>query len=131
MNAKTFAKVLSQLTQLLEALSEEEILAAVDGSAQLALTIELKGRSRKIGGTTKKAPKAPDIAPAAVVEKLGLAHSRQEALTLLEDSKFTSPKLKEVLALLNLPTTGAKQVLTNRIIDQVGSRADALAIRGF
>lgn len=131
MTAKTFTKVLTQLSKLLDAMTEEELQAAADGSAHLALTMEFKGQSKKIGGTAKKAPKAPAMSPQQVVEGLGLIHTRHEALTLLEDSKFTGPKLKEVLVLLNLPTTGAKQALMNRIVDHVGSRADALAIRGF
>ena len=52
-------------------------------------------------------------------------------MTMIEDSKFTVAQLKEVLELFNLPTTGNKKAdLTSRLVNSVGTRADANAIRG-
>ena len=130
MTAKSFTKVLTQLSKLLEQLSEEEIMAAAEGTAQLALSVEIKGLSRKLGGTGKK-PKAPSITPQALADRLNHCASRTDALTQIEDSKFTVAQLKEVLGLFNLPTTGNKKAdLTSRLVTSVGTRADSRAIRG-
>ena len=130
MTAKSFSKVLTQLSKLLEQLTEDEIAAVAESTAQLVLTIEVKGQSRKVGATSKKATKAALITPQQMAENLSRCNTRQEALTILEDSKYTGPRLKELLVLMKLPTNGDKAALSRRIVEHVGSRADAGAIRG-
>ena len=128
MTAKSFTKVLTQLSKLLEQLSEEEIMAAAEGTAQLALSVETKGLSRKLGGTGKK-PKAPSITPQALADRIRQCANRGDAMTLIEDSKFTGDQLKATLALLNLPVSGKKADFISRLQSFVGVRADGAAIR--
>ena len=129
MTAKSFAKLHTQLSKLLELLSEEELAAAAEGTAQLALTVEFKGQSKKVGGAVKKS-KAPSISPQEMADLLSRCASRGEAVNLIENSKFTVAQLKELLGLFNLPTTGNKKIdLTSRLVSSVGTRSDAAAIQ--
>ena len=128
MTAKSFAKLNAQIAKLLELLSDEELVAAAEGTAQLALTVEFKGQAKKVGGTAKK-PKAPSITPQQMVDRLHQCANRGDAMTLIEDSKFTGDQLKATLALLNLPVSGKKADFISRLQSFVGVRADGAAIR--
>jgi len=131
MTAQNFAKLYAHLSKLLSELTDEELTAAVEGKALLALTVEYKSAAKKVGGAAKKAPKPPAVSAYDLAASLNTASTRTEALNLIEGSKPTGSLLKEVAALLNLPATGTKAAITNRIVDHIGSRADAQVLRNW
>lgn len=128
MNAQAFAKLYAHLSKLLAELSEEELIAAVDGKALIALTIEMKGAARTVGGV-KKTAKKPQVSLDELAAKINTAASRVEVLNLIDQHKLGAAALKELLLLFHLPANGIKLVLAKRLADHIGSRADALAIR--
>ncbi len=129
MNAQAFAKLYAHLSKLLAELSEEELLAAVDGRALIALTVEMKGAARTVGGV-KKAANKPKVSLEELAAQINTAASRVEVLNLIDQHKLGAAALKELLLIFHLPTTNAtKPVLAKRLADHIGSRADALAIR--
>ena len=128
MNAQAFAKLYSQLSKLLAELSEEELVAAVEGKALIALTVEMKGAARTVG-SVKKTAKKPQVSIKELAAQINTAASRVEVLNLIDQHKLSAPALKELLLLFHLPANGIKLVLAKRLADHIGSRADALAIR--
>lgn len=128
MNAQAFAKLYTHLSKLLSELSEEELVAATEGRALIALSIEMKGSVRKVGGTKKTAAKTK-IPIEQIATQIQSASSRNEVLNLIEAQKLKAAELKELLLLFQLPANGVRVVLVKRLADHIGSRADALAIR--
>jgi hypothetical protein len=128
MNAQAFAKLYSQLSKLLAVLSEAELVAAVEGKALIALTVEMNGAARTVG-SVKKTAKKPQVSIKELAAQINTAASRVEVLNLIDQHKLSAPALKELLLLFYLPANGIKLVLAKRLADHIGSRADALAIR--
>ncbi len=136
MTAKTFSKVLAQISALLEGLSEEEITAAAEGKADLVLVIEHKGATKRVASSKTKATKSvePKIAPADLAATLEQCSTRGQALTTIEDSKLTGAQLREVAQALGLPPkpkSVSKAAIKAQLVAHIGQRADARVIRGY
>lgn len=129
MNLQSFAKLYTQLSKLLSELTDEELSAAVEGKAMLALSVEYKGAAKKLGGATAKKAKSPSVSVEDLMASLRLKPNRTDALNLLDQKSVNLPILKKIAKDLSLPATGKKPELASRIANHIGWTATAEAIR--